>query len=283
MATGNTIKLYKFPLVIALTLIDHGVENNNMPFGDSDFKIYRGAHNPIEFVVRDNDRKPIPLVGKCITMTVIDFFTKLVKFQKNAQVIDGPKGRIRVTFDPPDIESLPAGFYKYSMLIMNEDNTNNLLHIDKDQRAAGFFELIDNVLPELVESMRILGSQFTEVNISPPTTTPTIYISGACPADSVNCERDGLHTVVVYATDYAGKFYVQGSLETSPSSNDNEWFDISLTAFTSYYELGNTPTADDTFSGIEAFNFTANIRWIRFKHVPDDDNTGTIDQVLYRA
>lgn len=283
MATGNTIKLYKFPLVIALTQTDHGIEQNNMPFGDSDFKIYRGAHTPVEFVVRDNDRKPVPLVGRCVTMTIIDFHTKLVKLQKNAQVIDGPKGRIRVTFDPQEIVNLPAGFYRYTMLLANEDNTNNLLYIDKDQRATGFFELIENVLPELVESGQILSDQFTPVNETPPTTSPTIFISGACPADSALCEKDGLHTVVVYTTNYVGKFFVQGSLETSPTSEDKEWFDISLTSFTPFFEFGNTPNADSTFTGLEAFNFTANIRWIRFKHIPDDDNPGSLDQVLFRS
>ena len=282
MATGNTIKLYKFPLVIGLTQTDHGVSNNNMPFGDSDFKVYRGSHNPIEFVVRNNDRKPIPLVGKCITMTVINFFTEAIVTQIKAQVIDGPRGRVRVTFTPQMTAAWDTGFYKYTMLIENDDNTVNLLHIDKDQNAAGSFEFIDNVLPQLVDSQVILGSQFTPTNNTPPTVDPTIWVSGAFPADSTFCERDGLHTVAAYVTNFAGKFYVEGSLELSPKSNNKDWFVIKLTEFFPYHEFGNVPDPDCTFTGIEAFNFEAMLRFVRFKFIPDSDNPGTFDQVLFR-
>ena len=104
----------------------------------------------------------------------------------------------------------------------------------------------------------------------------------AYPGDPLFCEDDGLHTVAVYTTDYAGKFWVEGTLEENPTSMDTDWFVINLTSFFPYHEFGNTPMPDDTFTGIEAFNFTGSVRWIRFKHQPDSDNTGTLDQVLYR-
>ena len=276
------IKLYKFPLVIDLTLVDHGIRNNNMPFRDSDFKIYRGTFNPIEFIVRDNDRQPINLTGKTLTLTVINFFTDVVAMQKDIAVIDQTKGRVRAVFCPQEISEWDNGFYKYSILINFEDGTHNLLFVDQDQNANGFFEMADGVLPDLVESIEILPDDFMEVNIAPPTTDPTRFITSGFEGDAVLGEDDGLHTAVVYLTGYAGKFFIQGSLEELPSPNDNDWFDIHLTMTTPYFEFGNTPTPDDTFTGLEAFTFTGRIRWVRFKHVPDDDNTGTLDKILYR-
>ena len=282
MAGRNTVKLYSFPQVINLTSIDRGVRNQNMPFGDSDFRIYRGAHNPIEFVVRDNDRKRVSLIGKCLTMTVINFFSNTPVLQKQVEPIDPHKGLVRVTFTPLELSDLEASFYKYSILVENEDGTTNLLFTDRDHNAAGFFELIEGVLPDLVESIRLLGSDFTPVNLAPPTTHPTEFISGAQPGDALLCESNGLHTIAVYVTDFAGKFFAEGSLEENPMSNPNDWFQIKLNEFFTFHEFGNTPDPDCTFTGIEAFNFTGSIRWVRFRYIPDLDNPGTLDQVLYR-
>jgi len=281
MAGRNTVKLYSFPQVINLTSIDQGIRNNNMPFGDSDFRVYRGAFNPIEFIVRDNDRKRVSLIGKCLTMTVINFLTNTTVLIKQVEVIDPHKGHIRVTFTPTELANIETNFYKYSILVENEDATTNLLFTDRDHNAAGFFELIDGVLPSLMESIRLLGSDFTPVNISPPTTTPTEFISGAQPGDALLCENDGLHTIAVYVTDFAGKFFAEGSLEENPMSSSSDWFVIKLNEFFTFHEFGNTPDPDCTFTGIEAFNFTGSIRWVRFRFIPDVDNPGTFDQVLY--
>lgn len=263
-------------------MVDRGIRNNNMPFRDSDFKVYRGAFNPVEFIVRDNDRKPISLVGKTVTVTIINFFTGATMLQKDVPVIDSAKGKIKLLLAPQEIAEWENGTFKYSILLNHEDGTNQFLFVDQDQTANGFFELIDGVLPDLIDSVVALGENFTEVNDVPPMVSPTRFISSGYPGDAEFCETDGLHTAVVYLTDYAGKFFIQGSLEEIPSPNDNDWFDIHLTMIESYFEFGNTPEPNDTFTGLEAFTFTASVRWVRFKHIPDDDNTGTLDQVLYR-
>lgn len=278
----TAVKLYNFPLVIDLTLVDRGIRNNNMPFRDSDFKVYRGTFNPVEFIIRDNDRKPINLVGKCITATVINFFTNSVVLQKDIAIIDPAKGRIKLLLAPQEIAEWETGFYKYSILINHEDGSNNLLFVDQDHTAGGFFEMLDGVLPDLIESIHIATDEFMETNIAPPTNESTRFLSSAFPGDALLCEEDGLHTAVVYLTDFVGKFFIQGSLEDTPTSNEDDWFDIFLTMTVPYFEFGNTPTPDDTFTGLEAFTFTGSLRWVRFKYVPDDDNTGTVDKILYR-
>ena len=277
------IKIYKIPVVVDLTLLDQGVRNNNMPFRDSDFTVYKGSHNPIEFIVRNNDRRPVDLTNKDLTITIINFYTGEVQAQFSVEIVDALKGRIRFTFGPIETSDWDVGTYKYTILITNEDTTANLLAVTQDNQAAGFFEFVDGVLPQLNDSLRVLGSSFTPVNVIPPTLEPTMYISGACPADAFLCNDDGLHTAAVYVTNYAGKFWIEGTLENDPTSLDADWFIVYLSSFFPYHEFGNTPLPDDTFSGIEAFNFTGSIRFVRFRHQPDADNIGTFDQVLFRA
>ncbi len=278
-----TVKLYSFPQIIELIQTDLGVRNSNLSLKDSDFKVYKGSANPIEFIIRDNDRRPVSLAGKTVTMTVLNFFTGAPMLQKEADIIDEAKGRIRVTLLISDTLEWEPCFFKYSMNIDYCDGTTiTMLYIDQDHNAAGFFEFIDGVLPQSTVSFRVLGEEFTATNIAPPTIEPTVFISSAFPGDASFGEDDGLHTVVVYANNFAGKFFVQGSLEESPDVEKKDWFDIFLTSFTPYFELGNTPGPDDTFTGLEAFNFTGSLRWVRFKYVADQDNKGVIIKVLYR-
>lgn len=279
----TAIKIYKIPVVVDLTWLDHGVRNNNMSFRESDFTVYKGSHNPIEFIVRNSDRRPVDLTNKDLTITIINFNTGSIVDQKPVEIVDALKGRVRFTFEPLDTAEWEPQTYKYTILVTNEDTTTNLLAVDQENHAVGFFEFVDGVLPELMDSQEILGSQFTEVNIVPPTLEPTIYISGGFPADAFLGENDGLHTAAVYLTNYAGKFWIEGTLENDPTSLDSDWFIIYLSSFFPYHEFGNHPNPDDTFTGIEAFNFTGSIRFVRFRHQPDSDNTGTLDKILFRA
>jgi hypothetical protein len=292
----NTIKLYRIPIVIGLTQTNHGVRNNSLPFNDSDFKVFRNAYNPIDFIIRDNNRRPINVIGKKVVMTVWQFSRETyaqkienrrvqpqrgeVILQKTAKCIDGRKGKIRVTFTPQETSEWEPLTYRYTMMIENEDKTHNMLAVDQNQDASGFFEYIDRVLPEPCET--VVVTDFTPVNSVSPTYTPTEYISSAYPGDAIFREDNGLHTVAVYGTDYAGMFYVEATLEEHPEALDQDWFRVRLSSFFEGVELGNVPHPDCTFTGIEAFNFTASVRWVRFRHVPDMDNTGTIDQVLFR-
>jgi len=278
----TAIKIYKIPIVVDLTVLDHGVKNNNMSFRDSDFTVYKNAYNPIEFIVRDSDRRPVDVTNKDLTMTIVDFYSGLVVIQKSVEILDAAKGRIRFSIDPLDTPQWNVGTYKYSILITNEDTTMNLLGVDQNNQAIGYFEFVDGILPEPSDSQSILGEQFTPVNVVPPTLEPTIYVTGAFPGDATLGDNDGLHTVVVYLTDYAGKFWIEASLEDDPTSLDKDWFIVNLSSFNAYHEFGNTPNPTDIFTGLEAFNFTGNIQWVRFKHQPDDDNIGTLDKVLFR-
>jgi len=254
-----------------------------MPFRDSDFSVYKGSHNPIEFIVRDNDRRPVILTNKAVDITIINFHTGAIVDQKPVEIVEALKGRMRFTFTPLDTAEWQPDVYRYTMLITNEDTTTNLLAVDQDNNAAGFFELVAGMLPQLSDSDVILGIEFTEVNITPPTLEPTIFVSSGLQADAFLCQSDGLHTAAIYVTDYAGKLWIEGTLEDDPTALDKDWFIIKLSSFFPYHEFGNTPKPNDTFTGIEAFNFTGSIRFVRFKHQPDSDNTGTLDQVLFRA
>lgn len=104
-------------------------------------------------------------------------------------------------------------------------------------------------------------------------TTP--FYSPQVAGTTLKGHRDGLHTVAIYTTNFKGKFYIQGSVESNPSESD--WFQIETNSIYGY-EPYHTPE-----SGVRAVNFQHNLYYVRFYFINDADNTGTVDKITIRT
>ena len=78
-----------------------------------------------------------------------------------------------------------------------------------------------------------------------------------------------LHTFQVYADAYEGELKLQASLDPGGVPIDENWTDL---------KTWNVTTADTNFY----HNITGKYNWFRFRHVPADNNTGSLDKILYR-
>lgn len=269
------IQLYVYPWKVQLTLGDHGVENYNMPFGEADFRAYKGSTTNIDFEIKNVDRKPVNTIGKNAVVTIIDHENRHEILTKNLIVVDDVKGKLQLQLTPSDVNSLDNGWYDYVVLLENEDGTQNVLYTDQTMTARGYFELIGDILPPPVQSVDA-GDPMTEwLAVTDTETQITTYYSSPLEGDATFGDEWGLHTVAIYLTDYSGTFKIQGSLEQSPPDTDGQWFDISITPNT--FEV-----IFDNESGIEAYNFEAGITWVRFSRIDATFNTGTIDKVLFK-
>lgn len=268
---GN-IKIYKIPQTVVVTMTTSNTSNINLPLTDTDFKVYQGVDNPIDFIVKDENGRPIDLTDLTVSIIISNFNDGTHLLTKDAEIIDALCGKFRVILLAADITDWPLGFQRYSLISEGTDGTTQPLFMDQDHNATGFFELLGGVIPKPKDSVIAIGDDFTPISITPGVTK---FISCAFPGDAFFCNNDGLHTVAVYAENYTGKFFVQASLEESTTPSDSDWFDIWLTQLNPELEL-------DEFTGIEPFNFTGSIRWVRFVHIPDPTNEGSIIKVAYR-
>jgi len=77
--------------------------------------------------------------------------------------------------------------------------------------------------------------------------------------------NEGMHTVALYVANFKGRIWIEASLANNPT--DHDWFPIYLNGDIPYveYPLNRArPTGNrggDT--GIDAYNFQANVLWIR--------------------
>lgn len=74
---------------------------------------------------------------------------------------------------------------------------------------------------------------------------------------------DGLHTVSIQTQNFTGRVHLEGSLATDPQ--DQDWFAIDLGGqpWVEFPQQRGAPTGILGDTGTVAYNFRANIMWVR--------------------
>lgn len=275
-----TVYLYKYREYVQLAQADRNVPNINLPMIIYDTKIYKGVTNSIEFVIRNNDRKPINLVGFDLIVQIREVNNASratsepeILLEKRAIMIDETVGKAKLVLDPEDIEDWNTGYFRYTVRTVNTNGQNELLYTDVNKSTWGTFELIEGIASSLVPAVEILAKNFTPV---PRGYYDTLYTTGAIAGDSQAQRASGTHTIAVYTTGWRGKIWVEGSLTNEPPS-PSEWFYIPLTTTTDYFEY-----TDKNSTSPKLINFTKNLYWVRFSYSPDPMNRGVFDKILYK-
>lgn len=249
-----------------------GVENMNSPMQSTDFKLYRNAPSQIEFNIKNNDRKPVNLSGKKIICYLINGLTSTKLLTRELDVIDDYKGKAILKIFPSDNVDWNIGFHKYSIQIVDANGDIDLLYTNDIFFSGGTFELLESVTPKPVESFDIDPEKFIKQNNG---YNNDYYVSDYYPGRAQLGYSDTLHTVAIYCDNFSGQIYVQGSIEGQPSLDDDKWFYISLDSDKNFIEVFD-------YTGIEAFNFRANVLWVRFFYKEHLANKGKISKILFK-
>jgi hypothetical protein len=110
------------------------------------------------------------------------------------------------------------------------------------------------------------------------------YTGNPVRVDIFSGNTQNLHTVSVQYSNFVGRFYLEGTLETNPSSND--WFPIYLgtkNPYKQYPIIESSPTGlnGNGDTGNDGFTFRANLLYIRARIDRNYLNAETYDQNLY--
>jgi hypothetical protein len=260
----SKVTLYSTKRRIDLTLHGDAVPNWNYPMQTPDFRAYKGATTDVEFIVRNVDRKPVPLTDVMLVLNVLDIQSRQVLFQLPLITLDAQRALARVTLLPEHLMLLDTGFYAFSVA----RSDGRLLYVDQYDQARGFFEVMDGAAPVAKPTLAIPRTAFRpyrERDID-----QLGFVSGAYSAANIH----GLHTFAVYTDRFDGKFWVQGSLEQDPPEYDYGWFNLPL--------RGELTHMFHRVSGVTCFNVEAKLNWIRFRFEQDLLNHGEVTQVLLR-
>lgn len=266
--------LFRFKEYVQLWQTDRNVPNINGPMIQYNTKIYKGATNTIDFVIRNNDRKAVKLVGYQIEALIQRVEQPELLLVKPINILDELTGKCQLILLPGEIETWLAGFYRYSIRIIDITGKQEYLYTDVNRSTFGQFELIEGMEVALSPAIEIIASQFTP---TPSGEYENTWNTGALAGDAQDNKSNGMHTIVAYTDgNFLGEFWVQASL-TVQAPQEVDWFDIKISPESYHFEYTKQHRPK-----IKAFNFSGNYYWVRIFYKEDPLNEGKFIKILYK-
>lgn len=271
MRNNNVVDLYDIrqSVMITVTTTNDNGRTLNMPLNSCDFKIYKNSPNVIEFVVKNNDRKPVNILGKTLTIYVIaENGEKLL--EKQLKNINTTKGKALLELAPNDTTLWNLGFTKYSIQITNEENKNNLLYVNDLFDAGGFFEVMPCQSIQMISDVVITYDHYTphRREMSPE---PTYYVSSPIKTSSQYRYTNPLTTVEITCENYSGRLFLEGCIHKQIIEGgwDKISFDDKDESILEYH------------SGLLTFAINnPDYQWLRIVYQPDNENKGTFTTII---
>jgi len=250
------------------------IETINGPMIQYNTKIYKGATNTIDFVVRNNDRKPINLAGYQIDALIQRVEQPELLLEKSVQATNELTGRARLTLLPSDIDDWLSSFYRYTIRLTDVTGRQEYLYTDINRSTSGTFELVDSMSMALSPAKEIKASAFSPF---PTGEYDNAWITGSLPGDAQDNKANGMHTIVAYTKNkFLGEFWIQGSLTINPPLQ-TDWFNIPLTTESPQFNYTETDSPS-----IRVFNLSGNYYWIRMFYKISPVNRGEFLKVMYK-
>jgi hypothetical protein len=279
--------LFMFREYVQLCQADRNVPNINLPMIQYNTKIYKGVGNTIDFVVRNNDRKPVNLVGYQIEALIQRVENAEVLLEKPVQATDDAAGRCRLTLTLNEIADWDGGYYRYAIRLTDVTGRTEYLYTDINRSSFGNFELIEGMASSLTPATKV--EFFTpypydrNAYIYNPYPYPfadyeNVWSTGALQGDAQSNQANGIHTLVAYTDNFLGDFWIQGSLAlNAPDPHHIDWFNIQLTPGVAHFTY-----TEEYSPPIKVFNFTGNYYWVRAFYKVHPLNKGRFDKILYK-
>lgn len=269
---GKVITAWAYNQVIAgvyPNITDTTSNKRNYTMFNNKITLYKNSTQVILLEIRSITRKLLAVTGQDFYINVMNRLTGELSCRKLADTTPDPaNGRLSFTFCPFDLVNLSQGNYSFSISTIDTNGIETFLYLDHEGGATGDCEVLDKALPTFCPS--ILVDDFNDLVYN----HEHYQVSGMSPGDGQFNYSDGQMTAAVYCTNFTGTFYIDGSVASIPG--DQDWFSVLISE-----QYGSWPFCN--FTGIESFQMTGALQWIRFRYKADRLNCGTIDKVLYRG
>jgi hypothetical protein len=259
---SDTFTLLSYPQRSILIYAEGHSRTQNMPFNTTRKTIYKGVDSTLGFDVKNQDRKPVNLLGKDIMVNIMQVRTGELIVQRRAVTVEPESGFCEFTIFSSDLVDLDPGIYQLSAVVYEADGHAKSLYTDHNRRVTLELELSDGAYPKYLPSV---GLTFTQLGSS--------WISQPILSNLQKNDSSTLHTIQIGITNYTGTVEALVSLEYDSGGNYfpvkfvNDKFQIQFNGLTD----------------IQGWNFIADARWVKIVYTPSNTNTGTVDKILYRS
>lgn len=259
---SDTFTLLHYPQRTMLVYAQGPSRTRNMPFNTTRKTIYKGVDSTLGFEVKNQDRKPINLLGKSIMVNIMQVRTGELVVQRRARLIEPESGFCEFTVFSSDIIDLDPGLYQLSAVVYEADGIAQALYTDNNRKVTLELEVSDGAYPKFIPSVELQFSQLGNSWVSQP------VASNLQKNDSSN-----FHTIQIKVTNFTGTIEALVSMEYDSMGN---YYPVKFVNDKYKIEF-------DSATDIQGWNFLADARWVKILYTPDNSNTGSVDKILYRS
>jgi hypothetical protein len=259
---SDTFTFLSYPQRSILLYAEGYSRTQNMPFNTTRKTIYKGVDSTLGFDVKNQDRKPVNLLGRDIMVNIMQVRTGELVIQRRAKLVEPESGYCEFTVFSSDIVDLSPGIYQLSAVVYDADGLAKSLYTDNNRRATMEIEVSDGAYPKFVPSIPLAFSQLGNSWVSQPVAS-----------NLQKNDSSSFHTIQIKVTNFKGTVEALVSLEYDSMGN---YFPVKFVHDKFQIEF-------DGITDIQGWNFIADARWVKILYTPAPDNTGTVDKILYRS
>jgi hypothetical protein len=227
---------------------------------------FKGVDNLLDITVSGSDRRPVSLLNRELTVTLWDRSTNTTIFRRRAIATVAENGQARLTVFARDLMTTPSGIYQLGATFVDSNGLETALTWNRAQQAVFDVEVKDAVVPTVRST----------AEVETWTLSDGIYVSSAVKGPLFYRKDSGLFTAALYASNYTGQIKIQGTLDEIITGG-TLWSDLKPQDATSAV-LSLTG-----YTGIDPYNYYANVLWLRTVRATALSNAGTLDKILLRV
>lgn len=191
-----------------------------MPTYAKELTLHRGTDNLIQFLILNQEQKPIDVSEKTIKCRIINYTGRELLLERDLISILPVTGIMGLRLSSADIEQIDSQQCYYSLEIPIDD-FDYPIFVDEAGGARGILRIVDSVLPKFLESRTVT----VPTHPKPTATASVVYYSSA-----LQIKESDFVTIQTEFDNFTGNVQFQGSTNL----DFNTVYDI--TAATEYTE-----------------------------------------------
>ena len=232
------------------------------------FKIYQGLDNVLELDVKNAEQKRIDITTYAMKFVIMDQYNQEV-YTGDIDTATGITGLGLMSIPATSLDGISPQFLKYTVYILNEDDTKTPVYGDTQFGVTGTMDLLAGAMPTGLPP-KVIKTFAYDIDVNDPTWATRNYHSEAIEINPVNA---GVGSGTVDLEFYFGSLESNVIVQTSNDavvSTGSTWTDI---------ETFHVTTATTTVS--KTYSIGDDVKWLRVSYtVSYTNNTGKIDKVV---
>ena len=230
-------------------------------------KIYKGYDNVIELDIKNAQQRRFDVSSKTMKVLIMDDLGKEVV---TADVThSSTPGLATFTISADDVDYLTPQFLTYTVYVLNDDNTKNIIYGDTQFGATGRMQLFGSATVQVPPPQEIRAFNYLDNTVGPI----RYYYSEAVVIHPKNDINGTLPLELEFANNGL-EADVDIQITTSKViSSETEWVTLE-----SFHLASSTSNLTKTYAC--PTDYSTDVNWLRIRYQRDSINTGKIDKIL---